>query len=124
MSTTRTAAGRTRGNKIAYVVIGAFVALCAAGWAIVVAYSEGTPGITPQVVSWQATDRSVDLRYEVGKPKGERVRCAIVAYDVRHAELARVEITVPAGVGGVDRRQTVPTPARATSVTVNECRAG
>lgn len=121
MTTTRTPA---KGNRIAYAVIGAFVALCAVGWAIVVAYSEGTPGITPQVVSWRIADRSVDLRYEVSKPKGERVRCAIIAYDVRHAELAHMEITVPAGVSDVDRRQTVPTSARATSVTVNECRAG
>jgi Domain of unknown function (DUF4307) len=121
LTTTGTAA---KGNKIAYAVIGAFVALCAVGWAIIVAYGEGTPGITPEVISWQVTDRSASVHYTVSKPKDENVRCAIIAYDVRHAELAHVEITLPAGTGDVDRRQTVPTSARATSVTVNECRSG
>jgi spore germination protein YaaH len=114
----------TKGNKVAYAVIGVFVAFCAVGWAIIMAYTEGTPGITPEVVSWQAATRSVRVHYQVSKPKSENVRCAIVAYDPSHAEIARVEVTVPPGTANVDTRQDVATSSLATAVDVRDCRTG
>jgi hypothetical protein len=114
----------TRRNWVAYAIIGTFVAICAIGWAIIVAHTEGTPGITPQIVSWRVADRSVAVHYEIAKPKGDAVRCALIAYDTGHAEVGRVEVVVPAGTGDVDARRDVPTTSRATAVDVQECRTG
>ena len=121
MSTSSTA---RKGNMVAYGVIGVFVAICAVGWAIIVGYSEGKPGVTPEVISFQLADRSARVHYQVSKPKGENVRCAIVAYGTDHGELGRAEITIPPGTGSVERHQELPTSARATSVTVTDCRTG
>jgi hypothetical protein len=119
-----TTTGRTRYNWLAYAIIGVFVGICAIGWAIIMVHTEGSPGISPQVVSWRAADRSVTVHYEIAKAKGDNVRCAIIAYDTGHAEVGRVEVRVPAGKGDVDARQNVPTTSRATAVDVQECRAG
>ncbi|MFL6055609.1 MAG: DUF4307 domain-containing protein [Actinoallomurus sp.] len=121
MSTSSTA---RKGNKVAYAVIGVLVAICAVGWAIIVGYSEGSPGVTPEVISFQLRDRSVRVHYQISKPKGDNVRCALVAYATDHSELGRTEVTVPPGIGNVDRHQELPTSSRATSVTVNDCRTG
>jgi Domain of unknown function (DUF4307) len=121
MSTSGTA---RKGNKVAYAVIGVLVAICAAGWAIIVGFSEGRPGVTPEVISFQLGDRSARVHYQISKPKGDDVRCALVAYDTHHAELGRAEVRVAPGTGSVERRQVLPTSARATSVTVTDCRAG
>jgi hypothetical protein len=114
----------TRGNKVAYAVIGVFVGLCAIGWAIIIAHTDGTPGISPQVVSWQAAARSVRVHYEIAKSKSDDVHCAVVAYDTSHAEVGRVEVDVPPGTSSVDTRRDVPTSSLATAVDVLECRKG
>jgi Domain of unknown function (DUF4307) len=121
MSTTSAA---TRRNWVAYTVIGLFVAVCAAGWAIIMVHTEGNPGISPQVVSWQAADRSVRVHYQIAKSKGEKVSCTLIAYDTDHARVGQMEVTVPAGTGDVDRRQQLATSARATAVDVLGCRTG
>lgn len=113
-----------RKNLVAYAVIGVFVAVCAAGWAIIMVHAEGTPGVSPQVVSWQAADRSVRVHYQIAKSKGDDVRCAIIAYDPGHAEVGRAEVTVPPGTANIDTRQDVATTSRATAVDVRDCRAG
>jgi hypothetical protein len=120
---TTTGVGRRR-NWVAYAIIGVFVTICAVGWAIIVAHTEGTPGIDPQIVSWRAADRSVLVHYEIAKAKGDTVRCALIAYDTGHAEIGRIEVVAPAGTGDVDARRTVPTTSRPTAVDVQECRAG
>lgn len=119
-----TSGSRPRRNWPAYAVIGVFVAICAVGWAIIMAHTEGTPGISPQVVSWRAGDRSVMVHYQIAKSKGDDVSCAIIAYDTGHAEVGRSRVVVPAGTGDVDARRDVPTTSRATAVDVRECRRG
>jgi hypothetical protein len=109
-------------NWVAYGVIGAFVAVCAIGWAIIMIHTDGTPGISPEIVSWQASDRSVLVRFQIGKPKAQRVRCAIVAYDPRHGEVGRAEVAMPPGSAVTAERREVPTSSRATAVDVKECR--
>jgi Domain of unknown function (DUF4307) len=121
MSTGSTA---RKGDRVAYAVIGVLVAICAVGWAIIVGYSEGRPGITPEVISFQLADHSVRVHYQISKPKADDVRCALVAYATDHSELGRAEVTVPPGTGSVERHQELPTSSRATSVTVRDCRAG
>jgi len=111
-------------NWLAYAVIGVFVAICAAGWAIITVRSEGNPAISPQIVSWQAADRSVRVRFEIAKSKGDNVSCALIAYDTEHAEIGRVEVNVPPGTGNIDRHQELPTSSRATAVDLQECRTG
>jgi hypothetical protein len=111
-----------KSSKVAYAVIGVLVAVCAIGWAIIMVHADGTPGIAPEIVSWQANDRSVSVRFQVGKPKGQRVRCAVVAYDTRHGEVGRMEVAMPAGTSVAAERQEVPTSSRATAVDVKECR--
>jgi hypothetical protein len=114
----------TRRNRLAYAVIGVLVVVCAAGWAIIMVHADGNPRVSPQIVSWQAADRSVRVHYEIAKPKGDDVRCTIIAYDPEHAEVGRAEVTVPPGMGSVDKHQEVATSSRATAVDVRECRAG
>jgi hypothetical protein len=114
----------TRGNKVAYTVIGAFVALCAIGWAIIMAHTEGPPGISPEVVSWQATAGSVRVHYQIAKPKSDDLHCSVVAYAPSHAEVGRSEVIVPPGTSSVDTHREVPTSSRATSVDVRDCRIG
>jgi Domain of unknown function (DUF4307) len=123
VTTTTTTTGGRR-SWVAYGVIGVFVAICAVGWAIIMAHTEGDPAVAPQVVSWQAADRSVRVHYQIAKSKGDNVRCAIIAYDTGHAEVGRTEVSVPPGTGNVDRRQDLPTTSRATAVDVQECRTG
>src|SRR3954471_6911198 len=113
-----------RRNWVAYAVIGVVVGVCAIGWAIIMVRADGNPGISPQVVSWQAADRSVRVHYEIAKSKGDDVRCAIIAYDTQHAEVGRTEVAVPPGTGNVDRHQEVATSSRPTAVDVSECRTG
>jgi uncharacterized protein DUF4307 len=119
-----TTGAATRRNWVAYTVIGLFVAVCAVGWAIITVHAEGSPGISPQIVSWRAADRSVQVHYQIAKAKGDNVRCALIAYDTDHAEVGRAEVTAPSGAGAVDRRQQLATSSRATAVDVQECRAG
>jgi uncharacterized protein DUF4307 len=119
-----TISNRHRRNWVAYAVIGVFVAVCAAGWAIIMVHTDGNPGISPQVVSWQVSDRSVRVHYSIAKSKGDDVRCTIVAYDTDHAIVGRVVVSVPSGKSDVDSHQEVPTSTRATAVDVQECRAG
>jgi Domain of unknown function (DUF4307) len=121
MATTTTG---TRRNWVAYTVIGVFVAICAAGWAIIMAHTDGNPSVSPEIVSWQAADRSVRVHYDIAKPKGDNVRCTLIAYDTAHAEVGRTEVTVPPGTGSVDRHQELSTSSRATAVDLQECRTG
>jgi hypothetical protein len=114
----------TRRNWVAYTVIGVVVGVCAIGWAIIMVHADGNPGISPQVVSWQAADRSVRVHYQIAKSKGDDVRCALIAYDPDHAEVGRTEVTVPSGTSNVDERRDVATSSRATAVDVQECRTG
>lgn len=111
-------------NWVAYSVIGLFVAVCAVGWAIITVHTDGNPGISPQVISWQAADRSVRVHYEIAKSKGDNVRCTIIAYNTDHAEVGRAEVNVPPGTSDMERRQEVATSTRATAVDVQECRTG
>jgi hypothetical protein len=113
---------KSTGNKVAYAVIGAFVAVCAIGWAIIVAHAEGTPGIDTEIISWQASDHSMDVRFQIGKPKDRLVRCAVIAYDTGHGIVGRTEVAIPAGSSAVTERQDVPTSSRATAVDVRDCR--
>lgn len=122
MSTSTT--GSRRRTWVAYTIIGVLVGVCAVGWAIIMVHTDGNPGISPQVVSWQAADRSVRVHYEIAKSKGDDVRCTIVAYDPDHAVVGRAEVNVPPGRSNVDTRQEVATSARATAVDVQECRTG
>jgi hypothetical protein len=114
----------TTGNRVAYAVIGAFVAACAIGWAIIMSHTEGPPGISPEVVSWRAADTSVRVHYQVAKPKSDVLHCAVVAYSPSHAEVGRAEVVVPAGTTSVETRQDVPTSSKATAVDVRDCRIG
>jgi hypothetical protein len=120
--TTITKGGRR--NWLAYAVIGLIVGASAIGWAILMVHQDGNPGISPQIISWQAADRSVRVHYEISKSKGADVHCAIIVYDTTHAEIGRTEVTVPPGTSDVDRRQDVTTSSRAIAVDVQECRTG
>jgi hypothetical protein len=114
----------SRRNWVAYTLIGLLVSVSAIGWAILMVHTDGNPGISPQIVSWQAADRSVRVHYEIAKSKGDDVHCAIIAYDTQHAEIGRAEVAVPPGTSDVDRRQEVATSSRAIAVDVQECRTG
>lgn len=112
---------RPKGNKVAYSVIGVFVAICAVGWAIIMAHSDGTPGISPQVVSWRAEAQSVRVHYTIAKSKGANVACTLIAVDPDHAVVGRVQVTAPAGHSDVETRRDVPTTAKATSIDIRDC---
>jgi hypothetical protein len=115
---------KARGGKVAYAAIGVLVGICAIGWAIITAYAEGVPGINPEVVSWQAADTSVRVHFQIGKPKGHDVQCALVAYDTSHGVVGHADVVVPRGTSSVDTIRTLPTSSRATSVDVTQCHTG
>ena len=111
----------TLGNKVAHVVIAVVVGVSAIGWAIIYAYSEGQPGITPQIMSYSIKARSVDVQYELSKPKGKLVHCSVVAYDVNHAVIGSVPVTFPRGHGDFQRDQVVPTTSKAIAADLVNC---
>jgi len=111
----------TMGSKLAHLVIGVVVGVAAIGWAIIYAYSEGQPGITPQIMSYSIKTHSVDVQYELSKPKGKLVHCAVVAYDVNHAVIGRVPVTFLPGHGDFQRDQVVPTSTKATAADLVDC---
>lgn len=117
----------TRGSfgTVAGVVVGLIVAAAAIGWAVVVGNVSGQPSVAAQVVSFRVVaDHTVLLSYEVAKPTGASVRCFLVAYDTRHAEVARTATQIPPGTDHVERTERIRTSARATAVTVRDCRTG
>ncbi|SEG45863.1 protein of unknown function [Thermomonospora echinospora] len=112
-----------RGGRLGYVIIGLVVAVCAVGWAVIMANAGRTPGISQQTITYRILDDSrVEVRWQVAKPSGKRVRCLVDAVDVNFAPVAEREVIVPAGQSTLKRTDLLQTTRRATAARVKECR--
>jgi Domain of unknown function (DUF4307) len=113
-----------RGGRLGYVVIGLVVAVCAGGWSIIMANAgPNQPGIAKQTITYKVVDDStVEIRWQVAKPSGKRVRCVIDAVDVNFAPVAEREVIVPVGRSELERTDVLRTTRRATAARVKECR--
>lgn len=126
MTISAPAAGTDQGprrGRLGYVIIGIFVAVCAGGWAFVMANAGQTPGIAAQTITYDVRgDSEVEIKWQVGKPKGDRVRCVIDAVDADFAQVGRLEVIVPAGRSRLERTDVLRTSKRANAARVKECR--
>lgn len=127
MSTPAPAPARTdegpRRGRLGYVVIGLVVAVCAAGWAVVVANAGQTPGIVKQTISYKVrSDSAVEVRWEVAKPRNKQVVCVVDAVDGNFAPVAELKVTVPAGRSRLERTDVLRTTRRANAARVKDCR--
>ncbi|GAA4132574.1 DUF4307 domain-containing protein [Actinomadura keratinilytica] len=112
-----------RGGRLGYVVIGVLTALLALGWTAVLANVGQPAGIAAQTVAFSIpNDSSVQIRYQVAKPKDTEVRCAVYAFGDDFGVVAHKEITVPPGAEKLSRTDTLQTSRRAVSARITECR--
>ncbi|GAA4106379.1 MULTISPECIES: DUF4307 domain-containing protein [Actinomadura] len=112
-----------RGGRLGYVLIGLLAAVMAVGWAVVMANVGQTPGIAAQTITFSiVNDSSVQIRYQVAKPKDSEVRCVVDAFDTDFAVVAHKEITVPPGTSELKRSDTLQTSRRATGARIKDCR--
>ncbi|TNY35450.1 DUF4307 domain-containing protein [Thermomonospora catenispora] len=122
-SASPTAPDRRKGSPLGYAVIGVVVAICAVGWAIIMANAGRSPGIDQQTISYRVIDdSSVEVRWQVAKPADRAVRCVVDALDANFAVVARREVVVPAGRSALSRTDLLTTTRRATAARVKECR--
>lgn len=113
--------GPQRG-RLGYIVIGVVVAVAAAGWAFVMGNMDQRPGIAVQTTAFTVVDdSSVRITYSVAKRNGQELRCVVDALDADHAEVGRLEVSIPAGVTQVQRTDTVRTSGKAVAARVKEC---
>ncbi|MFC0038895.1 DUF4307 domain-containing protein [Actinomadura rayongensis] len=110
-------------GPLGWIVIGGLTAVFAAGWAVIYANVGQTPGISAEATAWNIRSASaVDVSYTVVKPKDERVRCVVDAFDANFEVLARREVIVPAGRERLAAEQTLTTPRKATGARIRDCR--
>ncbi|MBO2446922.1 DUF4307 domain-containing protein [Actinomadura barringtoniae] len=113
---------KSRIGKVGLVVIGLITAVCAGGWAFVMANVGQRPGIEQQTIAYTVlSDASVKVTYSVAKDKKDEVRCVVDAFDKDFAIVAHKEITVPRGTKGDTWTETLPTSRRATGARVQGC---
>ena len=115
------APARRRGN-LGLVIIGLVCAVCAGGWAVIMANVGQRPGIAKQTITYSVlSDSAVRITYSVSKGQGDTVKCVVDAFDTDFAVVGKQEITVPAGQKSVTRTDTLPTSKRATGARVQSC---
>ncbi|MGP4026773.1 DUF4307 domain-containing protein [Actinomadura sp. 3N407] len=110
-----------RQGRFGLVVIGVLVALAAGGFGIIAMHAGQTPGIAAQTITYDITDTSVEINFEVAKGEDDEVRCTVDAYDKGFAVLAEKEVVVPAGTSGMKGTETLQTARRATGARIHDC---
>lgn len=112
----------SRRGRLGLVVIGLLAAVCAGGWAIIVAYAGQQPGIAKQTITYSVlSDSAVQIKYSISKSTSDNVRCVVDAFDVDFAIVGKREITVPPGTKTITRTDVLPTSKRATGARVESC---
>lgn len=111
-----------RQGRFGLVVIGVLVAVAAGGFGIIAMNAGQTPGIVAQTVTYDITDTSVEINFQVAKGEGDEVRCTVDAYDEKFAVLAEKEVVVPAGTSNLKGTETLRTARRATGARIHDCR--
>ncbi|MFG2005673.1 DUF4307 domain-containing protein [Spirillospora sp. NPDC048911] len=113
----------SRRGKFGLVVIGLLAAVCAGGWAIIMANVGQQPGIAKQTITYSVlSDSSVQIKYSVSKGEADEVRCVVDAFDTDFAVVGKREITVPPGTKTITRTDVLPTSKRANGARVESCR--
>ncbi|GLZ10032.1 hypothetical protein Acsp04_02670 [Actinomadura sp. NBRC 104425] len=112
-----------RGGRLGYAVIGVLAAVLAVGWAVVMANVGQPAGIAAQTITFSiVNDSSVQIRYQVAKPKDAEVRCVVNAFGPDFGVVAHKEITIPPGTSTLERTDVLQTSQRATTARIKDCR--
>ncbi|MFG2085616.1 MULTISPECIES: DUF4307 domain-containing protein [unclassified Spirillospora] len=111
-----------RQGRLGLVVIGVLVALAAGGFGILAMNTGQTPGIAAQTVTYDITDTSVEINFQVAKGEDDEVRCTVDAFDKNFEVLAAKEVVVPVGTSGMKGTETLQTARRATGARIRDCR--
>jgi hypothetical protein len=110
------------GRFVVYLLIGAFVAVAAAGWGYVMLAARGNPEAAAQVISFDAGNPAfVTVTFEVYKPADRAAACRMRATDAHHVEVGSREVGIPAGKADVTRTERLETSAQATSGYIQYC---
>ncbi|WP_084957203.1 DUF4307 domain-containing protein [Thermoactinospora rubra] len=111
-----------RGRLVVHLVIGVLVAIVAGGWGWVMWTATGNSGVPAQVVTFTVKDAAkAEITFTVSKPEDRAAVCRIRALDVNHVEVGSKEVTIPAGEGMKQLKESVSTSAQATSVHIQHC---
>ncbi|MDL4815735.1 DUF4307 domain-containing protein [Actinomadura opuntiae] len=111
-----------RRGRLGLVVIGIVCAVAAGGFGFIAAHVGQTPGIDAQLITYDAGPASIEVNFSIAKPKGDVVHCTLTAFDENMAAIAKKDVTAPAGTSRAALSETLPTPGRATSADLRDCR--
>ncbi|KAB2343983.1 DUF4307 domain-containing protein [Actinomadura rudentiformis] len=112
----------SRRGRLGLVAIGLLAAVCAGGWAIIMANAGRQPGIAKQTITYSVlSDSAVQIKYSISKGKSDEVRCVVDAFDTDFAIVGKREIIVPSGTKTITRTDLLATSKRATGARVESC---
>ncbi|MFB4296040.1 DUF4307 domain-containing protein [Actinomadura sp. NTSP31] len=109
-------------GRLGLVIIGIVCAVAAGGFGFIAAHVGQTPGIDAQLITYDARPGSIEVNFSIAKPKGDVVRCTLAAFDENMTTIAKKDVTAPAGTSKAGLSETLPTPGRATSAQLQDCR--
>ncbi|MEV0588910.1 DUF4307 domain-containing protein [Nonomuraea sp. NPDC050310] len=111
-----------QGRLVVHVVIGVLVAIFMGGWGYVVWIATGDAGVPSRVLTFnvKAPDRA-EITFALTKPDERTARCRIQALDKNHVEVGSKEVTIAAGEGMNQLKESLQTSAQASSVHIQYC---
>ncbi|MEZ0073436.1 DUF4307 domain-containing protein [Planotetraspora sp. GP83] len=110
------------GRFLAYLIIGAIVAIIAGGWGYVMVAARGNPEVRAEVIAFDASaPTSAQITFSVHKPADREATCRLRAVDTQHIEVGSREIDVPRGKSDLAFTERLKTSAQATAVHVQYC---
>lgn len=113
---------RSVGRFVAYLVIGAVVAVMTVGWGLVIMLGRGAPAVRGQVISFDRDDpASITMTIRVSKPADRTAVCRLRAVDRDGVEVGSREIEVAAGNETVTRTERLRTSGQAWNGQIQHC---
>lgn len=111
-----------RGRLVAHAVIGALIAIIMGGWGYVMWLASGDAGVPSRVITFHVRSaEEAEITFILSKPDERIARCRLQALDSNHAEVGGKDVTIPAGGGMNQLKESLRTSARASSVHVQYC---
>ncbi len=117
---------RSAGTWLGYGVIGLFVAVCMAGWAVVMGHAgpsaTGVHGISARTIAFTVRgDESVQLSFQLLKPADAEVACTAQAQAKDGMIVGQQKVVVGPGKSTSTHMLILPTTGRATTAEVRDC---
>lgn len=112
----------TRSRRVAWIVVGAVVAMMVAGLAWLT-WSNATDAVAVDVTGFEVVDEHrVALRFQITAPADAAIACALEAQDAEHGVVGWRVVEYPASRSIAQAfTETIPTVAQATTGLVNAC---